>query len=353
MKRIKVFLENIGDRLIPKRLRPNLRNYLLKAGEKRTPYMEFGILFCLTFLAAFIAYLIFYFKFLNKPVINVIYYRFKLNLFVFLIITIIFLVLVEIIMSLLAVVLIKFYFDFRIYKRTRKIEEVLPDFLQSVSVNLKAGMTFDKALWNAVESEFSVLEKEIEIVAKKEMAGEDITNALRELADKYNSPILKESINILIFGIEEGGDITDIVEELVKNVKETTFLRKEAIASITNYIIFIAIIATVISPLLFAFSFNLLVILKSIASKITAYGASVSTSLPFFIDDLSIDPDNFIIFSRLCIIAISVASTFILVNLVKGNYKDGLKYIPILVFASLLVYEISMRLLVVMFKAMF
>jgi hypothetical protein len=351
---VKLFLEKIGNMFIPRKVRPYIRSYLLKAGITKVPYQKFGLMFCVIFILTLILYVFFYINYLNNPVLNFLSYRIKLNAFMLLLITFVFWFIVQSILSLLFIVFIKFYYDIKIYNRTKKIEEVLPSFLQAVNVNLKAGMTFDKALWNAVESEFSVLEKEIEIVAKKEMTGEDITNALKELVDKYNSQLLKESMSLLILGIEEGGDITDIIEKLVNNVKEINFLKREVVAQVTNYIIFITIIATIISPLLFAFSFNLLIIIKSIASKITTTSVGASTiALPLFIEEIPFKPQNFITFSRLSISAISVASSFIIVNLLKGNIKAGIKYMPIFVFVSLLVYEISIKLLPNLFKGIF
>ena len=351
--RIRIFLDLIGNMLVPKIARRHLRAYLLKAGITKIPYDKFGLLFFFVFIFNLLSYFTVYHFFLNKPIVGIFSYRLKLNFAVLMIITAAFIFLAQLILTLLSAVFCKFYFDVRIYKRTKKIEAVLPDFLESVNVNLKAGMTFDKALWNSVEEEFSVLEKEIEVVAKKEMSGEDIVNALSELKDKYNSPMLNESVNLIVVGIEEGADITDVIEELIKNVRETNFLRKEAVANVMNYIFFISLIATVISPILFAFSFNLLIILQSIGSKVSSSVGATKITLPFLIGKLPFETNNFIIFSRLCIISISVASTFITINLMKGSLKDGVKYVPLFVIISLVIYQLSLQILSVLFKALF
>lgn len=343
----RILLEKTGNTFLPKRARPYIRSYLLKAGITKVPYGKFGMLFVLAFFITLLLYFIFSIVFLQGSIIQISSYKFKQNPMTLLIVTFIFWFVSLTLLSFLMILFAKFYYDVKIYKRTKKIEEVLPNFLQSVNANLKAGMTLDKALWNSVEAEFSILEKEIEIVAKKEMTGEDITNALKELVNKYDSQILKESIHLLIVGIEEGSNITDVIDELIKNVKETAYLRKEAVAQVTNYIIFITIIATIISPLLFAFSFNLLVILKGIASKISS-SSSLGT-LSLFSKEVNFMPENFILFSRLSIAAISIASSFILVNMIRGSIKGGLKYVFIFLIVSFIVYEVSLKLLTSLF----
>jgi pilus assembly protein TadC len=67
----------------------------------------------------------------------------------------------------ISLLVVFFYFDYKIYQRTKEIEEVLPEFLQLTSANISAGMTIDRALWFAVRPKFGVLAKEIEEVAKK------------------------------------------------------------------------------------------------------------------------------------------------------------------------------------------
>ena len=345
--------EKIGDTFMPARARPNIRQYLMKAGITKVPYRDFGMMFFLAFLITVFSFIFINISYLSEPVVSVLGFRFGTGSLFMLFFTFLYFTLVQLCLSVLFIYIAKFYFDLKIYQRTSKIEEVLPAFLQAVNTNLKAGMTFDKALWNAVEEDYSVLEKEIEIVAKKSMSGEDMTEALNELVSKYDSPILKEAISIIIAGIEQGGNITDIIEELVKNIEETTYMKRQAVASVTNYVIFIALIATVISPVLFAFSFNLLVILQSIGSKIAASSSVSGGNLPLFIGEIHFSPGSFIAFSRFSIGAISVASTFILVSLVKGDIKAGIKYLPLFVVGSLLIYQIALKVLTYVFSAVF
>lgn len=53
--------------------------------------------------------------------------------------------------------------------RANQIETVLPDALQLISANVRAGMTIDRAIWLSARPEFGVLEEEIKMVGAKTM----------------------------------------------------------------------------------------------------------------------------------------------------------------------------------------
>ena len=76
--------------------------------------------------------------------------------------------------------------------------ELLTRLMKLTSANISAGMPIDQALWFAVRPKFGVLAKEIEEVAKSTIAGADLQTALIDFTKKYNSKILKRSINLII-----------------------------------------------------------------------------------------------------------------------------------------------------------
>jgi len=225
----------------------------------------------------------------------------------------------------------------KIFKRTEQIEAVWPEYLEAVRINLQAGSTFDKALLDSVESRFGVLEKEIEIVAKKEMTGEDTVQALKEFADKYNSNVLHESVDLLILGLTTGVRLSDILKRVVESVNLNNYLKKEAINSVLEYVFFITLIACIISPALFALSFNLLTIFEGFSEKLGA----VASQLLSFSFEPAVNKEHFIYFSRFSLVVISLFSAGIIANLKKGSLKGGVKYVPVFIAISIVVYEIA------------
>ena len=332
-----IFLEEFGKAFVPKKVIPNLRKYLLKAGFDEVPYKFFGLLFYISALITTFIFLVFVFPYLKKFSFFKIYIYSFVSWFV-----------VQLFFATLFIMLIYFYLDLKIYYKTKKMEEQLPDFLQILSSNLKGGMTFERALWAAIKPRFNVLGSEMAIASKKVMTGYEITKALAELADKYDSLMLRRTIDLIISEVESGGNISKLIDRLVDNLKETKILKDEMSASAIAYVIFISVIVIVISPLLFALSFHLLVITLKFIGKLT-FATQRVASLPLFLSKVNVNPEDFRIFSIAAIFVISLFSSMIVAIVEKGEIKGGVKYIPIYIFGSITVYLLFMKLLGTLF----
>ena len=330
------FLENFGKSILPQKVRINIRNYLRRIGSSQVPYSLYSLVFFLSIILTVIAYF-----FLVFPAI-------KTSNPVFLVFMS-FLALTFVELILITVVFFSFwtYYEFLIFKRTRMIENVLPDFLEDVSVNLRAGMSFDKSLWNSIRPEFGVLEKEIETVAKKVMAGQDTEQALKDFADKYDSTLLHESMDMIIIALKSGGNIADIIDKIVKNVKDAHFLNQELIASVTSYVIFIAVVAVVISPVLFALSFNMMQIIQSLGEKLNSGVSTGVVSINF--GENKVKSEDFVLFSKLAVLIISGISSIIIADLREGSIKAGLKYVFLFLPISYIIYVVMLKAITALF----
>lgn len=328
-----IFLEEFGKAFVPKSVAPNLRKYLLKAGLNEVPYRFFGILF---YASAFITTLVF--------VVLIYPYLKKFSLFEIYVYSFLGWFIVQLFFATLFIMVIYFYLDLKIYHRTKKMEQQLPDFLQVLSANLKGGMTFENALWAAVKPRFNILGSEMAKASKKVMTGYDMGKALIELADRYDSLMLRRTVDLMISEAESGGNVSKLIDRIVDNLKETKALKDEMSASAIAYIMFISVIVVVISPLLFALSFHLLVLIINFISKISVATQS-TTTLPFAFSKTNLHPNDFKIFSMVAVFVISLFSSLIVSIVEKGDMKGGLKYIPIYVFGSLTLYFIFMKIL--------
>ncbi len=273
-----IFLEEFGKAFVPERAIPHLRKFLLKAGILNVPYKFFGALFYLTALITGIVYLLFIHPFLLQYSSLVLLAASAGAWF-----------LIQIILATVFILLIYFYVDLRIYLRTKKLEEMLPDFLEVVASNLKGGMSFEKALLGSIKPRFTILANEMAEVSKKVMTGQDIRVALIELSQKYDSPMLRRSIDLMITELESGGQIANLIDRIVKNIKETKVLKADISASAVAYIIFIAAIVIVIAPLLFSLSFHLLIVILNFVSRLSS-ATGRAGALPFSVSEVAIKP---------------------------------------------------------------
>ncbi|MBI2646863.1 type II secretion system F family protein, partial [Candidatus Woesearchaeota archaeon] len=255
-----IFLEEFGKAFVPKRFIPNLRKYMLKAGYHEVPYKLFGLLFYVSALITTLVFVIFIYPYLSLREFSLfeIYIYSFLSWFV-----------VQLFFATLSIIIVYFYLDLKIYKRTKRMEEQFPDFLEVVSSNLKGGMTFEMALWSAIKPQFDILGGEMAKASKKVMTGYEVNKALIDLSDMYDSLMLKRTVDLMISELESGGNIAELIDRLVDNLKETKALKDEMSASAIAYVIFISVIVIFISPLLFALSFHLLVLILSFIGKLS------------------------------------------------------------------------------------
>ena len=326
------FTEEFGKAFVPRKARPYLHGYLLKAGIYKDPYKFFGMLFYVSYLITIIVYFRYFWGGLEGQIWYVVFTK------VFILWLILPLALVA-----LFTLFVYFYIDIKIFNRTRKMEEVLPDFLAAVSSNLKGGLSFENSLWLSIKPRFGVLANEIAIAAKKVMTGNDVDEALNEFAAKYDSPILKRAVDLIVGEITSGGKIANIIDHVVHDMKKTKALKDEMNASVISYMIFISAIVIFIAPLLFALSFNLLEVIQNVTGMLatsTSGGSSGVSSAFAGAGSKKLDPDLFINFSRLAVAVIAFFSSLIMAILEKGNIKAGVKYVPIFLISSQVMYAL-------------
>jgi len=327
--------ESVGKAFVFDRIRPHLRSYLLKAGIVDVPYMLFGWLFWLSVIPVAFVFIFYGWDFILSLETGIVI-QFVLALVLWAVMQF---TLISAIMLLMY-----FYLDLRIFNRTKKMEAVLPDFLRMVSENLKGGMPFEKALWGSIRPEFGVLANEVMLSAKKVMTGQDVEDALKAFTEKYDSPMMRRSFDLIIEGMKGGGKTVDVIDRVIETIEETKELKAEMSATNLSYVIFVAIIVVFVAPGLFTLSFQFLTVLQGISGKIGTVtgGAASGAAMPINFGNISVDPSVFQGFSINALLLISFFSALMISIIQNGSIKAGVKYIPILMIASHVMYRVMM-----------
>ncbi len=336
-------LEELGKAFVPNRYRPTLRLYLSKGGVHKVPYSFFAVLFFLVLAAtAFIYFGLNVFSYIseNSPI--------TIGIYVFL-----FWTLCSTILTMVIAAGFYFYINMKIYSRMKDMELILPDYLVLVSTNLKGGMSFERSLWGAIKPEFGILAEEMSYVSKRVMTGSDLTEALTELAQKYESPTLRRTLNIIVGELESGGKIASVLDQSIDILRKTKLIKDEMAANTLMFTIFIGAIVMVISPLLFALAFNLLSILINVMIQIGPALQQSTSSVPFKFESGSLRVDDFKIFSSLALAVISIFASMILSIIQRGDIKSGVRYIPFFVAVAVLLYNFFMIVLGAVFSISF
>jgi len=241
-----------------------------------------------------------------------------------------------------ALVLVVFYLMLMMEadKRSSDAEKILPDALQLMATNLRAGLTTDKAFLVSAREEFGVLNEEFKKVAKEIATGKDLVDALNEMSRRFKSNIIARTIDLITFGIVSGGELAPLLEESASSLRQQLLTAKQIHASVMMYTIFIFAAVGFISPLLFGLSTALTEIMSNSLASIEAISTDVSSKVPLAVSPVVISVSFVRGFAIALLIVSAILSSLVLGLINSGEEKDGLKYIPVLLVLCLIVYFI-------------
>jgi Flp pilus assembly protein TadB len=224
-------------------------------------------------------------------------------------------------------------------RRRRFVDEILPDALQLLSANIRAGYIPSRALILSARKEFGPLADAIRTAGKEIMSGKSMEEGLREVPKSIKSKDLKRTIDLIIQGIRGGGQIVALLEENATDIRRRQAIAKEIKANTMMYAIFIAFAGCIGAPGLYALSGYLTDTITKLSPEAPVSGSTVFSSASFIsFGGVSISPDFLFQFSIAAILITTFFGGLILGLISSGRERDGLKFAPILALIALLVF---------------
>jgi archaeal flagellar protein FlaJ len=243
--------------------------------------------------------------------------------------------------------------------RANQVENVLPDALQLMSANVRAGMTIDRAIWLSARPEFGILEDEIKMVGSKTMGGKTLKNALTEMTKSVRSSLLDRTVKLLLEGIDSGGELAHLLEEIASNVRTTQTLKKEIKSSVMTYSLFILFAAVIAAPFLYSISIFFVDTMTNlwgsagIGSQAAASSAAGLGGIFQKAKGPQVSSSDLLWFSITSLIVTGFFGSLTISLIQSGKEKNGLKMVPILVAASIAILLISNMMVKMLFKSFF
>jgi len=247
---------------------------------------------------------------------------------------------------LLVFILVQFslymYLSLNISAKTAQVEAALPDALQLMSSNIRAGLTTDKAMIMAARPEFGALEKEIRRVGKETMAGRSLIDAISRMSMHIKSTDLSRTIELITNSLKSGGELADLLDQTASDIREQQLIRKEISASVLMYVLFIFIAISLGAPVLYSMSTFLVGILtknmEMIASELPSnFDGMEGAPIKMSAGNISID-----FIKTYALISISCScfmGSMVMGLIMKGSEKEGLKYFfPMIIIAIVLFF---------------
>ncbi len=231
--------------------------------------------------------------------------------------------------------------------RRNKVEEVLPDFLILAAANVRAGMTVDQALWYAAKPEFGTLSAEVQVVAKRTFGGEPFDKAIDHLSEHFNSKFVRRTVTLIKQGLSSGGQIAEILERTAKDVRNMQIIKRDISASLLMYIIFLVFAASIGAPFLFSVSAKLIALLEHVFAQMPDASTLSGMTGSSFISPHPpvITSSQFMLFVTVSTVVTAICSALMMGVINRGNRMEGIRYIPPMLIASLIVFLIVSSLL--------
>ncbi|MCL5011757.1 MAG: type II secretion system F family protein [Candidatus Marsarchaeota archaeon] len=230
--------------------------------------------------------------------------------------------------------------------RARKIEELLPDALDIIAANIRAGMTLENAIWLAARPEFGPLRDEIKKISADTFGGKPIEENLEKMAGRVRSDVIKRAVQLIQEGIRLGGEMSKLLEEVAEDTRNTQTLKKQISTSTVTYTLFIIFAATIMAPLLFSISTTYSKISQNL--MVTANTGNTGTllqNIPFGGGGNSnaINPNDIFYFALESIIATNLLAGFIIGQIRYGKATRGVGYVPVLLIISVTIFLVTQQ----------
>ncbi len=222
-------------------------------------------------------------------------------------------------------------------KKAKFVEEILPDALQLMASNLRAGFTIDKAILLSARPEFGPLADEINHVGKEITLGKELSDSLLKMTERIRSERLEKTMILIVSGLKSGGQLASLLEQTAKNLRHQMFVDERVRANVMMYVIFIFSAVGFASPMLFGLSSFLVEVLTKNLANLDLSQAS-SANLPMSFSQVAISVSFIIHFAILALIVNSVLGSLLLGMISKGKAKRGISYMPILICVSISVF---------------
>jgi len=256
--------------------------------------------------------------------------------------------------GLLTVFLLSYiWIMFSIDAKTKQVEEVLPDALQLMSSNIRAGLTTDKALLLAARPEFGPLAEEIKRVGRETIIGRSLESALMDMCNRVKSENLQRTVELIVNSLRSGGKLADLLDQTANDIRDQQLIQREISAGVLMYVIFIFIAIGIGAPMLFAVSSFLVEMLTTNISRISSgLPPEVVSGMPISIQVSSISPGFIRMYSLVALSLTSILGGMTMAVIRTGKVRDGFRYIVILLPLSIVIYYLISIVMVQLFGGM-
>ncbi len=228
--------------------------------------------------------------------------------------------------------------ELKIEQRKGFVESILPDYLQLTAANVRSGIAIDKSLMLAARPEFGFFSEDVKVIGRELYGGVTLQQSMRNLGAKYRSLQLQHTIRMMLEGLQYGGGMTDLLNQIAKDIRSQQMVQKEVSGQMFMYTIFIAFAALIGAPVLYALTSQMITVTNTVWAGILQQnpGGLPTAGISF----LRPSPPKITIaeyhnFALAAVLLITAFAAFIVSAISTGSIYKGIRYLPIFVIVGL------------------
>lgn len=223
-------------------------------------------------------------------------------------------------------------------RRAKFVESILPDALQLMAANARAGHIPSRALMLSARKEFGPLSDAIKKAGKDMLTGKSTEEALLQIPKHIKSDILERSIKLINRGVRSGGQFAELLEQNADDIRRKQAITKEVHANVTMYVIFIGFAGCIGAPGLYALSSFLTVTLGKLGASASLPETATSQFSLLQFTGVQIAPEFLFFFSLIAIFITTFFGGLIIGSISSGSEKAGVKFVPFLMVIGFAVF---------------
>jgi len=224
-------------------------------------------------------------------------------------------------------------------RRRNEIEDVMADALHHMAVSVRTGLVLESVIQEIAGADYGALSEEFSRVILEIRKGRPLKDALIAFGRRAGSKNLQRIMSLVIEGIEAGGPIADVLDEVSDNMRAIKMIQRERKTATSQQISFLAMASLIAGPFVMGVVGALPEVMSAVAGEMSDLSlgelVAVRTALTFYV------------------FAQAVAAGLMIGVVMYGDLKKGLKFTIPLGGAAILVFFIVQKIMPKMVQSFF
>lgn len=211
-------------------------------------------------------------------------------------------------------------------RRRNAVVDALPDVLHHMSVSMRTGLVLESVIQEIADADYGAISEEFQQVIFELKKGMPLKDALIGFSGRMESKEIDRAISLLLEGVESGGPISDVLDEVSEDIRAVRLIQRERKSMTAQQISFLALASLVAAP----FVMGVVAALPSVMAG--AAGGIEGTALP--LEELQ----SIINILSFYVVAQAVSASVMMGVVMYGNFRKGLKFTVPMGLAAYLVF---------------